>query len=182
MATAHPPKRLGEFWDETKLAIILAEIQTLRDQIILSGGWAWHMMTPVNHIEFKHAHDHKDVDIFVKPDDFSQLVITLKQRGYQKTWTRFDRLPGSETFLRYTKIVQLPEQTVKVMLDLFIGDVPCIQVGNFWVVEPEFLLSLYGKKHSSEGCFAVRIARQLLAQGIDPVGRPEMADYQPFLS
>jgi len=178
----HNPERFGELWDSTRLAAILHEINAIKDKIILSGGWGWHFMTPENHIEYKHAHDHKDVDIFVKPDRFSELIAQLKQRGYEKTWTRFDRLPSSNTFSRYTKIVQLETETVKVMLDIFVEEVPTIKVNNFSVVEPQFLLSLYGVKHSSDRCFAVQIAHQLLQQGINPVRHPEMANYQPFLS
>ncbi|NET46989.1 hypothetical protein [Okeania sp. SIO2B3] len=56
------------------------------------------------------------------------------------------------------------------MLDLFVAEVPTIKVNNFSVVEPKFLLFLYGIKHSSNHCFAVQIAHQLLQQGINPVG------------
>ncbi|WP_293127317.1 hypothetical protein [Okeania sp. SIO1I7] len=38
----HNPERLGELWDSTRLTIIL-------DKIVLSGGCAWHFMTPENH-------------------------------------------------------------------------------------------------------------------------------------
>ncbi|MDY7006298.1 MAG: hypothetical protein SWX82_20845 [Cyanobacteriota bacterium] len=41
-------------------------------------------------------------------------------------------------------------------------------------------LSRSGIKHSSDRCFAVRIAHQLLQQEINPVGHSEMANYQPF--
>lgn len=178
----HNPKRLGELWDKTRLDVILDEINAISDKVVLSGGWAWHFMTPENHIEYKHAHDHKDVDIFVKPENFAELITQLKQRGYDKTWTRFDRLPGSETFSRYTKIVQLDRETIKVILDVFVGNVPTVNVRIFTLVEPKFLLSLYGVKHSSDRCFAVKIASELLQQGINPIGHSEMANYQPFLS
>ncbi|NET30078.1 hypothetical protein [Okeania sp. SIO1I7] len=106
----------------------------------------------------------------------------MKQQEYEKTWTRFDRLPGSNTFSRYTKIVPLAGETVKVMLDIFVEEVPTIKVNNFSVVEPKFLLSLYRIKHSSDRCFAVQIAHQLLQQGINPVRHPEMSNYQQFIS
>lgn len=178
----HNPERLGELWDQTRLSVIGDEINAIADKVVLSGGWAWHLMTPENHIEYKHAHDHKDVDLFVKPDDFGIFIAQLKQRGYEKTWTRFDRLPSSETFSRYTKTVQIEAETVKVILDVFIGEVPSVNVNNFFVVEPKFLRSLYGVKHSSDRCFAVQIATKLLQQGINPIGCPEMENYQPFLS
>ncbi|GGA27292.1 hypothetical protein [Okeania sp. KiyG1] len=77
-------------------------------------------MTPENHTEFKHPHDHKDVDIFVKLDNFGELISQFKQQEYEKNWTRFDCLPGSNTFSRYTKFVPLAGETVKVMLDIFV--------------------------------------------------------------
>ncbi|NEO54883.1 MAG: hypothetical protein F6K54_18450 [Okeania sp. SIO3B5] len=122
----HNPERLGELWDSTRLSVILDEINKISDKIVLSGGWAWHFMTPENHTEFKHAHDHKDVDIFVKPDNFGELIAQLKQQEYEKTWTRFDRLPGSNTFSRYTKFVPLAGETIKVMLDIFVEEVPTL--------------------------------------------------------
>ena len=45
----HNPERLGELWDNTRLTIILDEINKISDKIVLSGGWAWHFMTPENH-------------------------------------------------------------------------------------------------------------------------------------
>jgi hypothetical protein len=181
MSTPHHPARVGELWNDTRLAVILDEIKAIRDYVVLSGGWAWHFMTPPGHKEFKHAHDHKDVDLFVAPSNVGKLIAVLKSRGYKKSWTRFDRLPGSQDFTRYTKVVEMKDETVKVMLDVFVAEVPFVEAAGFRVVEPKFLLSLYGSIHSSDQCFAVRIASKLLAQGINPVGRPEMADYSEFL-
>jgi hypothetical protein len=181
MSAPHNPARVGELWNETRLAMILHELEAVRDLAVISGGWAWHFMTPPAHTELKHAHDHKDVDVFVAPAHVSKLIDILKRRGYEKSWTRFGRLPDSQDFTRYTKIVEMKNEAVKIMLDVFIAEVPCVTVGEFRVVEPKFLLSLYGRKHGSDQCFAVRIASKLLAQGINPVGRPEMADYREFL-
>jgi len=181
MSAPHHPARVGELWNETRLAIILNEIEAIRDFAVISGGWAWHFMTPPAHTEFKHAHDHKDVDVFVAPANVGMVIDILKRRGYKKSWTRFDRLPDSQDFTRYTKIVAMKNEVVKIMLDVFIAEVPHVAVGEFRVVEPKFLLSLYGRKHGSDQCFAVRIASKLLAQGINPVGRPEMADYREFI-
>lgn len=181
MSAPHNPARAGELWNETRLAVILDEIKAIRDYIVISGGWAWHFMTPPGHTEFKHAHDHKDVDLFVAPSNVGKLAAILKSRGYKKSWTRFDRLPGSQDFTRYTKVVAKKDEVVKVMLDVFIAEVPSVEVGEFHIVEPKFLLSLYGSIHSSDQCFAVRNASGLLARGINPVGRPEMADYSEFL-
>jgi len=181
MSAPHNPARAEELWNETRLAVILDEITAIRDYVVLSGGWAWHFMTPSGHTELKHAHDHKDVDVFVAPAHVGKLIALLKKRGYKKTWTRFDRLPSSQDFTRYTKVVETKDEAVKVMLDVFVAEVPSVEAGGFRVVEPKFLLSLYGSKHSSDQCFAVRIASRLLARGIDPIGRAEMGEYGEFL-
>lgn len=55
-----------------------------------------------------------------------------------------------------------------------------MEAQGFRVVEPNYLLSLYGHKHSSDLCFSVQIARRLLAQGVSPIGHPDMADYKAF--
>jgi hypothetical protein len=163
------------------MAIILEEISAIRDYVVISRGWAWHFMTPPGHAEFKHAHDHRDADLFVAPKEAASLLALLKNRGYQKTWTRFDRMPGSQTFSRHTKHVQTHEEIVKVMLDLFVAEAPFVETRGFKVVEPKYLLSLYGRVHGSDKCFSVRIAKRLIAAGINPVGRSEMADYSKFL-
>ncbi len=162
-----------------------AEIEAMKAYVTLSGGWAWHYMTPAGHVEYKHAHDHKDADLFVTPPRFPELVALLKQRGYERTWTRFDNREGADTFYRYTKTVEAADTAdsapVKVMLDVFVEIVPSVEAGSMRVVEPAYLLSLYGHKHTSDLCFAVRIARSLLAEGKNPVGHPAMADYRAFL-
>jgi hypothetical protein len=48
-------------------------------------------------------------------------------------------------------------------------------------VEPKYLLSLYGVVHGSDQSFSVRIASRLIVQVINPVGRPERADFSEFL-
>lgn len=181
MSSPHDPARIGEMWNATRLSIILEEIKVIRNYVVISGGWAWHFMTPPGHLELKHAHDHKDVDLFVAPNDVANLLALLKRRGYKKTWTRFDKLPSSQAFSRYVKRVQSEDEIVKVILDLFVAEAPFVEAQGFKVVEPKYLLSLYGNIHGSGQCFAVCIARRLIAQGIDPVGRPEMADYNVFL-
>lgn len=67
------------------------------------------------------------------------------------------------------------------LLDVFVENVPSIEASGIRVVEPGYLLSLYGHKHTCGLCFAVRIARRLLASGENPAGHPAMADYRPFL-
>jgi hypothetical protein len=181
MSAPHDPGRIGELWNADRLAILQNEIEVVRDYVTLSGGWAWHFMTPPGHAELKHAHDHKDADLFVEPQNLGALAALLKTRGFEKTWTRFDDAPGSESFYRYVKSAEAKDGPVKVMFDLFAESVPCVEAQGFRVVEPNYLLSLYGKKHSSDLCFSVRIARRLVAQGVSPVGHPDMADYAAFL-
>lgn len=181
MAAPHNASRLGENWNPVRLIVMLEEIEAVREYVTLSGGWAWHFMTPPGHAELKHAHDHKDADLFVEPENFGTLVALLKSRGFERTWTRFDDAPGSEVFYRYTKMVERGGETVKVMLDVFAETIPFVESQGYRVVEPSHLLSLYGKKHSSDLCFSVQIARRLVAQGVSPVGHPEMADYSEFL-
>ena len=185
MSTPHNAARLGEQWNLERLAVLQAQIEAMKEYVTLSGGWAWHYMTPAGHIEYKHAHDHKDADLFVAPERFPELVVVLKERGYERTWTRFDNREGSDTFYRYTKTVEDSEMAesapVKVMLDVFVETVPSVETSGMRVVEPNYLLSLYGHKHTSDLCFAVRIARRLLAEGQNPVGHPALADYRAFL-
>jgi hypothetical protein len=181
MIAMHDPARLGELWDETRLTVLLDELRAIRGRVVVSGGWAWHFMTPAGHSEYKHAHDHKDVDLFVRPSEVAFLLSALKRRGYERTWTRFDKLPGSKDFSRYTKTAGEDGKPVKVMLDLFAEDVPSIEVEGFRVLEPSFLLAQYGRRHGSDQCFSVQIARKLLERGISPVGHPEMANYRPYL-
>ena len=178
MGAPHNPRRYGETWDPEHVAALAKEIEAIQGYVIVSGGWAWHYMTPP-HPELKHAHDHKDADLFVTPENVPALMTLLRERGYERVWTRFDG--QSDDFHRY---VQMMEGTtpIKVILDLFTGDVPFAEtVSGVRVVEPRQLLSLYGVKHSSGQCFAVQIATRLLAAGINPVGHAEMADYSEFL-
>lgn len=178
MGAPHNKARYGEEWDHDRIAILEAEIRELADLVVVSGGFAWHFMSVKGHPELKHAHDHKDLDFFVDPVNASTLATKLvTKRGFEKVWTKYDRLPSSEGFRRYEKRVEAPDGTsVKVTIDLFTRKVPSITVDGVQVVEPSFLLSLYGKVHSSDQCFAVQAARKLIAQGISPVGRKELTE------
>ncbi|WP_239014712.1 hypothetical protein [Archangium violaceum] len=79
--------------------------------------------------------------------------------GVHRIWSRFDAT--STHFYRYAKYVQ----DAKVILDVFVRHVP---------VEPATLLTFYGDIHSTDGCVSVLAARQLLARGVSPIGRPEL--------
>lgn len=172
----HRRDRYGEMWDPVRVALQAEEIAHLRDQITLSGGWAWHLMSPPHETCLKHAHDMKDIDVFVRPVDVAEATLLLQGRGFACVWTRYDRFPSAEDFRRFEKVVEVDgERPVKIVVDFFVKDLPSIEVqGGFRVVEPRVLLSLYQTIHSSSTCFAVQAAAKLLAKGIDPVGRPEL--------
>lgn len=48
------------------------------------------------------------------------------------------------------------------------------RIGETWNKDDIFV---HGVKHGSKHCFAVQIAKELLAKGVNPVGAPELADY-----
>jgi hypothetical protein len=176
MGAPHNRARYGEIWPQHRIDACLTELEAIRPWVVVSGGWAWHFMSPKGHVELKHAHDHKDIDVFVVPHDVAQAVSTLQDRGFTKTWTKYDRLPSDESFRRYEKSVEsVGEKPVRVTVDFFVRDnVPCREIDGWRVVEPRYLLGLYSNIHSSDKCFAVQAAAKLLDRGIDPVGRTEL--------
>lgn len=181
MGAPHSAKRYGETWSSAELELMQQEIKAVQDLVVILGGWAWHFLSPP-HQELKHAHDHKDADLFVAPAQW-ELMARLTGRGYQRTWTRFD--DQGQDFHRYVKRTEEStgsERPLKVIFDVFTQAVPfVITEAGIRVVEPGFLLSLYGVKHGSGACFSVQIAKALIAKGIDPRGRAEMADFRPIL-
>lgn len=168
MGDPHNPKRAGELWDEARIAAQLEEIKAVKDIAVFSGGWAWHFMSPPGHRELKTQHDHKDVDVLIKPEDSETLRRMLVARGFERARTQYDNPSGK--FYRMTKYYE----GGKVVFDIFLEPVESVEAGGFRVVEPRTLLSFYGKKHTSEECLAVQEARKLVARGISPVGRPEL--------
>jgi hypothetical protein len=176
MGAPHNRARYGETWPQPRIDACLQELVVIRQWVIFSGGWAWHFMSPKGHVELKHAHDHKDIDIFVAPREVATVVARLHDRGFIKAWTKYDRLPSNEDFRRYEKTVELADRkSVRVTIDLFVReDVPFREIDGWRVVEPRFLLSLYSNIHSSDKCFAVQAAAKLIQRGIDPVGRIEL--------
>ena len=195
------PARIHERWNLHRIAVMEREIAAIREFGVLSGGWAWHFMSPA-HVECKQLHDHKDIDIFVYPHAFSALVGLLGERGYAKAWTRFD--DPSREFIRFARYVEnacpncledavlaegqefacvgcnarwaaSPCEVVKVILDLFVETVPELVLANgHRVVEPATLLTFYGDRHSSDRCVAVKAARVLVARGEAVVGHPSL--------
>jgi len=174
----HNPARSGELWNLDRIKKQLETVLFLTAEcrgVSLSGGIAWHFMSPKGHPEVKIFHDHKDIDLFVEPDEFSGLVRTLKDSGFQKVWTKYDNPSGQ--FVRYVEKFE----GGKNVLDIYVQSVPHIDVETgdeavevVQVVEPSHLIGLYETTHSSKECTAVKAAKELLAQGISPVGRPEL--------
>jgi hypothetical protein len=125
MGAPHNPSRYGETWPQHRIEACLAELEAIRPWVILSGGWAWHFMSPKGHVELKHAHDHKDIDVFVFPNDVAAVMGAIQERGFSKSWTKYDRLPSDESFRRYEKSVEFSCKMVRVTIDFFVrGDVP----------------------------------------------------------
>lgn len=180
MGDPHRKERYGELWPLHKINAYLADLYLIAPDVVLSGGWAWHFLSPSGHPEFKHAHDHKDVDLHVPPERVSSVCMDLEELDFVKVPTRFDSKPSKEEFRRYEKVVSLPgEDPFRITIDFFVKVVPYRQIGDYRIMEPAELLKLYGKIHSSENCWAVSAARKLLARGIDPQGRPELIQPPP---
>lgn len=175
MGAPHNPKRYGEVWPQDRIDAYLTDLVYLKDLVTLSGGWAWHFMSPVGHVELKHAHDHKDMDLFAAPAQAGSAMMMIEMLGYEKVRTKYDRLPSEEDFRRYERTQEIDgKRPVRLTIDFFVREVPSRLVHGYRVVDPAFLLTLYGSIHSSDKCFAVQAASKLLARGIDPVGRPEL--------
>lgn len=174
MADPVNPARAGELWDPQRIAAMETEIDKLKDLAVVSGGWAWHYLSPPGHVEYKMTHDHKDVDLFVSPAGVGAFLSRIKQDGYKRTWTRFDG--KTEGFSRYEKTAWQEGTPVKVIVDLFVEDVPSVEANRgVRVVEPAHLLSLYGQKHASLYCHAVRAARDLVKRGEPVLNHPALA-------
>ena len=172
MGATHNIKRYGEVWPSYRIELGLAILQELKPWITLSGGWAWHFMSPQPHVEYKHAHDHKDIDIFVEPKLVGTVMNILQREGFRKVWTRYDHIPSPENFRRYEKTDWLPEgRPVRTTIDFFEAkNLETVKVDGWTLVAPKTLLSYYSNIHSSDKCWAVRAAVKLLERGIDPVG------------
>ena len=175
MGDPHNPARIGEIWNPIRWQVLANEIEEIKEFGALSGGWAWHYMSPP-HKEEKHLHDHRDIDIHVFPDRFAELVVVLKERGYHRQTTRFDDASGE--FIRFEKYFtdvcpackeegvdqedgrllcvgcgyepkSIPDP-VKVIYDLFVHKVPTIEVNGYTVVEPVLMLTFYDKNKDKD--------------------------------
>lgn len=177
MGDPRNPKRIDELWNPVRLAVLEREARVLGRIGTISGGFAWHFMSPP-HEERKILHDHKDIDVLITPNMFPEVITTLQRDGYQKVWTKYDRI--STNFHRYERDITYKDERVKVQIDLFLQKVPRMEVNGVWLVEPSTLLSFYKAKiHQTDDCTAVIAARSLLARGIYPVGRPELIGEEP---
>jgi len=124
--------------------------------------WSWHFLSPEGHPEFKHAHDHKDIDVYVPAQETTRVIELLTILGFAKVRTKYD----SATFRRYEKTVELEgDKPFRITYDFFTGAPKAIEAPGGWkVVSPEVLLSYYGKRHSSDACWAVAAAKTLLTE------------------
>jgi hypothetical protein len=173
MSDPHNKARYGELWPQEKIDACLKELELIKQYAILSGGWAWHFMSPVGHPELKHAHDHKDIDIFVEPQNVSLVIGILMSHGFDKARTIHDNKKNNDDFRRYEKVVSNPP--FRITIDFFVRkDIQVVEVNGWKIVDPKQLLTFYSTIHSSGSCFAVQAASKLLARGISPIGRDEL--------
>lgn len=175
MADKHNKQRYGETWSQERIDFQLKELEGIRPHIILSGGWAWHFISPKGHVELKHTHDHKDIDIFVKPLDVVNVISLLMNQHFDKVDTIYDKLKNNDSFRRYEKTVEGKEKQHKITIDFFVKkDIPSVIIDGWNVVEPNFLLTLYSSIHTSDTCFAVTAAKKLIDKKINPIGNQEL--------
>jgi len=156
----HNPERYGELYDDSHLKNQMEELLLIKEWIALSGGWAWHFISPP-HTEYKHLHDHRDIDIFVKPENFLKVQMTLESNDWYHIKTKYD----NNSFIRYEKI----KQNRKMVIDMFKGDLPTIEVKGWKVADPIHLITLYYTVHQSAHCIAVQATRELHKNGISPI-------------
>jgi len=180
MGNPHNPDRYGETWPQHKIDACLHVLQRVKPHVVVSGGYAWHFMAPVGHPEYKHGHDHKDIDIYVPKHQVSTVISLLLGLGLRKVTTKYDRLDNPEEFRRYEKVVEDGEHPpFRITIDFFVekAPLPTTEINGWSVVEPGTLLGFYTQgHHGSSECFAVQAARKLLDKGIDPVLRPELVE------
>lgn len=168
MGDPHNPARANDTWNADRVRSQELEIRKFKDLFTVSGGWAWHFMSPVGHKEYKTQHDHKDVDAFVKPAEFTTFLERAKLHGYERAATLHDDPSGN--FYRYVK--HLPSG--KVVFDIYVQDVPSRELDGIRFVDPPYLLKLYETTHSSKEAHAVKAAAKLVAAGVDPVQHPTL--------
>ena len=175
MSAPHNPERYGELWPQHRIDWALVAIEPLQPYVIVSGGYAWHFMCPEGHTEYKHGHDHKDVDLYLPKQHIATVMGMLPAMGFEKVSTKYDG-PG---FRRYEMVVEEDgHPAFRITLDLFDGDVESLVTPSGWqVVRPDVLLTFYKTHHSSHYCWAVQSATRLLENGEPPeklIGRGDL--------
>jgi len=198
MGAPHNKSRYGEKWDDLHVAVLQLQLgwilKEAGDNVVVSGGWAWCLMSP-DHVEYKHAHDLKDIDLFVKPTFLGEFVTWLELLNYSRERTKYD---GLSPFYRYATMLQggigcsvsgaVPLDDKKIILDVFVQEVPSVVVPQgYRVVEPSMLASFYGKHnpdsllHGSGQCWSLNIAKRIMDNGDSPIDNREMAVFDSFL-
>ena len=166
MADPHNPQRYGELWPQHRIDAYLEDLEQLRPHVTFSGGFAWHFLSPEGHSEHKHAHDHKDADLFVPKASVATVMGLLRSLGFEKARTIYDKRPSAEDFRRYERTVERDSHPpFRLTLDFFVGDHPTLDVRGWKVIRPDVLLSFYSSIHSSDQCWAVTAAHKLLQAG-----------------
>jgi len=160
-------------WKNEKLQAQIKTVEAVKKFVVVSGGLSWHLISPP-HEEKKTIHDHSDVDLFVFPEHAGTVIGTFKSLGFNKYWTKYDGI--DKNFSRYGATIQEGEKRVKVLIDLFVEEVPYYVYNNFNIIDTEYIMTLYGYKHMSAECTAVKSAKRLLARGESVVGRKELID------
>ncbi len=178
MGAPHNKKRYGEKWPDYRINQGLEILEKIKPLVIISGGWAWHFMSPKNHTEYKHAHDHKDIDLFVNPRNVPQVMTILLAENFKKVWTRYYNRPSNENFRRYEKIVSLDDdRETRITIDFFeSANLPFILIDDWQIVRPDKLLSFYSNIHSSDKCWAVQAAIALLALNKEIIGNKLLSE------
>jgi len=161
----HNPKRYGELYNSQHIDNQIEELENIKEFIVLSGGWAWHFLSPP-HNEYKHLHDHSDIDIFVKPENFTKVQLTLTENEWFRMKTKYD----NNNFIRYEKI----RDGRKMVIDMFKGEIPNINSNGWNVTEPNYLLSLYKTVHQSDNCIVVTKSRELIKNGEPIINSEEL--------
>lgn len=196
MGDPHNKKKYGLTWDEIHVAVMQLQIEWILkeagDNVAVSGGWAWCLMSP-EHTEYRHAHDLKDIDLFVKPTFLGDFVEWLNLLDYARDHTKYD---GLSPFYRYSKMLtglacgkdEVKTIDKKVILDVFVQEVPSVNVDGYTIVEPAYLSSLYGKHdpdsllHGSGQCWSLAQATKVFMMNESPIKHELMADFSGFLT
>ncbi len=168
MGDPHNPARAKDIWDAKRIRAQEVTIRRFKDLFTVSGGWAWHFMSPPGHTEYKTQHDHKDIDAFISPGSFTDFLDRAVKFDFVRTDTLHDDPEGN--FYRYVK----QDPSGKIVIDLYLLEVPFRELDGIRFVEPKQLLEFYETTHSSKECWAVKAATQLMADGVDPVGHPAL--------